>query len=264
MYKSICKKKIGLNYLPSDKLIPIKYKGIETDVVESGEFESLGFTDRIRPVPGGYSIGSSEVPLGGTMSCMVHHNGEYYILGCNHFLAFFNTLPLGTSIIQPSLNDHGVAPRDTVAALYKFIPLQLVTSTHSSENYVDCAIAKISNMSLVSNKIALLGAIHKIILPSLDQSVRKVGKTTGITYGYVTAFHATTRLNISTTKELIFKDQIITTAMADKGDSGSLLMDLNNNAVGMIVGGSIKSKTTVTPITTVLNSLNVELVTGGM
>jgi hypothetical protein len=44
----------------------------------------------------------------------------------------------------------------------------------------------------------------------------------------------------------VFRHQILTTAMAAAGDSGSLLMDFNLNAVGLLYAGSAQSRFTTT------------------
>ncbi|NFU58586.1 hypothetical protein FDF93_12030, partial [Clostridium botulinum] len=97
------KRKLLSNQLNLQELVPNLYKGILTDVVQSGVFTQHSFTNKIRPVIGGYGIGNSHIQnKTGTLGCLVT-DGEYnYILSCNHILANNNLAPLGTKIIQPS------------------------------------------------------------------------------------------------------------------------------------------------------------------
>ncbi|KEI18024.1 hypothetical protein [Clostridium haemolyticum] len=253
-------KKVPSYNLSHNEVIPKCYKGIKTDIYESGFFKSHLLNSRVRPVLGGYSISPSTLKQYGSMACVVMDNlSNYFILSCNHVIANLNELQLGTSIVQPSVFDNGKSPRDLIGSLYKFIPLKFNTSKQLMVNYVDAALAIIPNKSLVSNKIYILGKPNNPISPSLDLSVRKAGRTTDITYGYIKILGTTVNLHF-TNKSSIFKNQILTTVMSNIGDSGALLMDLKNNSVGLIIGGST-THTIVTPINYVLDALDVKIVT---
>jgi hypothetical protein len=67
--------------------------------------------------------------------------------------------------------------------------------------------------------------------------VIKAGRTTQITTGVVLSVNATVVVNYGVGLA-VFRHQIITTAMSAGGDSGSLLMDQNLNAVGLLYAGS--------------------------
>ncbi|NFF61150.1 trypsin-like peptidase domain-containing protein [Clostridium botulinum] len=255
-------KKIDNDNLNINSLIPIIYKGIETDVVQTGSFEAKGLTKKVRPVLGGYSIGPAPNDITGTMSCLVRDNSNHnlYVLGSSHILANENRLPKGTQIIQPGKYDGGRAPRDTIAILYNYIPIFFSTATYFPVNFVDCGIAKVNNPNLVSSKLYCLNNITGIVAPHLDQSVRKVGRSTGITYGYVTSLGTVVKTNFDI-GPAYFKNQIITTSMCASGDSGGLLLDLNNKVIGMLNSGSTGSVSSYSPISKVLSTLNVSIVT---
>ncbi|KEI02307.1 hypothetical protein [Clostridium botulinum] len=258
--KVLVSNKLPFNELNSNEIIPKLYKEIKTDVYETGIFKHQLLNTRVRPTLGGYSISSTTYKEIGSIACIVIDNlSHYYILSCNHTIAGLNTVQLGTSIVQPSVLDNGKSPKDLIGSLYKFIPLQFSTSTHLHANYVDAALAIIPDKSKISKNIYILGKPRNAINPSLDLSVRKAGRTTNITYGNITLLGGT--ITISTQKGLIlYKNQILTTKMSSPGDSGSLLMDLNNNSVGLIIGGST-TDTIVNPISSVLNALNVKIAT---
>lgn len=240
--------------------IPKFYKGFRTDVVESGFFESQSLRDKIRPAIGGYSIGIVQCPDAGSLGCLVTASQKNYILSTNHVMAFYNTAPLGSIVMQPAIVDGGKANQDVIAKLSAFIPLKFKTSLDEPENYVDCAIAEVTDKSLVSKEIALIGKLQGISLPKEKQKVKKAGRTTGLTTGEVKHNNATINFNYTLAgKTVLLKNQIITTSMSQGGDSGSLLLDSNNNVVGLVIGGGSYG-TVVNPIIEVLNRLNVSLV----
>ena len=68
--------------------------------------------------------------------------------------------------------------------------------------------------------------------------VKKTGRTTNFTTGRITAINATIDVNYGGGKVGRFVDQIVTTNMSAGGDSGSLVMTLDNIAVGLLFAGS--------------------------
>ena len=67
--------------------------------------------------------------------------------------------------------------------------------------------------------------------------VIKAGRTTQVTTGRVLAVNAVIAVNYGIGIG-VFRHQILTTPMAAGGDSGSLLMDFNLNAIGLLYAGS--------------------------
>ncbi|AYF54313.1 hypothetical protein Z957_06540 [Clostridium sp. K25] len=253
--KVLVSNKLPKNNLNSSNIIPVCYRGIETDVVESGHISFIKLTERIRPVLGGYSIGPAAKIDGGSMGCVVTDNHDYYILSCNHVLAEDNKIPIGTPVLQPSIFDGGKSPRDIVGSLSEFVPI--ITG---GENYVDCAMARILNKNNISPSIALVGNPKGVVKAELDEDVKKVGKITELTTGKVTLLNVTIETRVNGIKT-IFKDQIITTKMSSPGDSGSILLNNLNYALGLAMCEG-ETLTCYNNITRVLNSMNVLLVTG--
>ncbi|CAN5466593.1 hypothetical protein BH24ACT7_BH24ACT7_21160 [soil metagenome] len=68
--------------------------------------------------------------------------------------------------------------------------------------------------------------------------VKKTGRTTNFTTGRVISVDATVNVNYGGGKVGKFVKQIITTSMSAGGDSGSLVLDTDNNAVGLLFAGS--------------------------
>ena len=207
-----------------------------------------------------YSSFSDKEHSAGTAECLVSAAGKYYILSNSHVLAMENTLPLNIPILQPANLDGGVYPGDVIANLTKFVPIQFETATSSPINYVDAAIAGIVNIRQVSSSLYLIGNINETSLPILGGTVKKTGRATGLTTGTITATNATIRISYSDGKTALFQNQIISTVMSSPGDSGSLLLNSNNYAIGLLFAGST-STTVYNPINTVLSALGIRLVT---
>ncbi|MCD3352177.1 hypothetical protein G8V03_14695 [Clostridium botulinum D/C] len=252
-------KKLPQNNIHWKDLIPALYNGVKTDVVESGVFEATSFTKKIRPTQGGYSISVGSKNPTGTLCCLVKDTSNLYILSCNHVIALQNTAPISAPITQPGYKDSGNPSTDTVAYLSKYIPLQYYSPIHPVANDVDCAIAKVTDLSLVSKNIATIGPLLGLTTPSLDLSVRKIGRTTGITYGHISAIYVTIKYKFYG-KEIIFRNQIYASTASDKGDSGSIVEDLQNKAVAMLIAGNRKGASLCTPMYSILNLLKVSLV----
>ncbi|CAG7839125.1 hypothetical protein CLOHAE12215_00529 [Clostridium haemolyticum] len=240
-------------------MIPSYYFGIPTDVVNTGVFHLQKLNKKIRPVFGGYDIGPALIRQGGTLGCVVTDNKYSYMLTCNHIVTFEESLPLNYSITQPSYAYEGKSPEDNIATLSKFIPIKYSTNTEQGINYVDCAICKMINDSEVSSKITFLGNIKGIAKPSLGLYVQKVGATSELTTGTITSIGTTIKFN-GLQGESIFLNQITTSKMGAPGDSGSILLNRNKQAIGMFMSGN-STRSTFNPIETVLNNINVKLIT---
>lgn len=258
--KVFVSKKILKEDILKEDLIPTTYKGIKTDVFESGFMIIESLTDKVRPVPGGYNIGPISTDNSGTFGCLVTDSKYYYILSNNHILSYYGKVPLDTLIVQPSTKILTPDPENAIATLSKFIPLQMATTKSEPINYVDCAIAKITKRSQVYTQIAFIGRIKAITNATLGIDVQKVGSITELTYGKVTGLNVRCRIFGKKGEVCIFKNQVITTKMTEGGDSGSILLNMNMEAIGLGMSGSTTT-TMFNPIKEVLSALNVQIVT---
>lgn len=249
----LVEKKLPKNKLAKEAVVPTAIDGVATDVVEVGRIEALAFTARVQPALPGFSIGHHDITAG-TFGCLVRDLrachcpppddcckrqaaegfGDYLILSNNHVLANTNAAQAGDLILQPGPFDGGVFPSDAVAKLERFEP---ITFGISGFNLVDAAVARplysrAATPSIIG--VALPNGVGQALPGAL---VIKVGRTTQVTVGRVLATNATVAVGYGVGVG-IFRHQIITTAMAAGGDSGSLLMDANLNAVGLLFAGS--------------------------
>ena len=272
----LVKQKLPKTKVAKDSLVPEKVDDVPTDVVEVGPIEALAFTARVRPALPGYSIGHYNITAG-TFGCLVRDirrccctydkdcgctparqdcPGDILILSNNHVLANVNLGKPGDKILQPGPFDGGVFPSDAIATLDRF---EEIVFGLSGYNLVDGALARPLEPRNVT--AAIIGAVVprgvNQVFP-LDQVV-KVGRTTMVTTGVVLATNATVNVGFGPLVAQ-FRHQIITTAMAAGGDSGSLLMNFNLDGVGLLFAGS-PLITIHNHINDVQNVLGVELVT---
>lgn len=123
---------------------------------------------------------------------------------------------------------------------------------------LDAAVARPVVREAVASDIIGIGRIRGIATASLSLSVQKSGKTSGHTRGSVTVVGAAVTIGFPGGRKAFFTDQIITTKMGGPGDSGSLLLDNTNRAVGLLFAGS-HANTIYHPIQEVLAFLRVRL-----
>jgi len=195
-----------------------------------------------RPVYGGLSAAHYQFQIG-TVAIPVTDRVTFqrYLLSNNHVFALLNNARIGDPILQPALIDGGSVRNSIIAFLDRFIPLRL---DGIFSNVADAALARVApNATLL--RVAMVGApvgVRPARELRVGESVCKVGRTTGLTFGHVIGIGCRCKINYSIAgygdRVAVFDDQILTSAMAGYGDSGSLLVDGARNAVGMLGGGS--------------------------
>lgn len=266
--------KVPASRLAKNQVVPKLIEGMVSDVIEIGHvtarevhpdnenLESDTFEidksrkSRWRPAPGGVSIGHYKITAG-TLGAVVYDNssGKRLILSNNHVLANSTNgkdhrSRIGDPILQPGPLDGGTVKRDTIAKLFRFVPLK-----DKGNNFVDAAIAKPLRPSLVVPYILGIGTVKGTTLPQLGMKVQKSGRTTGLTHTSIRVIHATVNVDYDG-RVLKFKDQILTSVFDQPGDSGSLVLDKHNRAVGLLFAGS-ENFTFINPIGPVLELLDV-------
>lgn len=282
-------KKVSVADLSSKDLVPKLINDIPTDVVETGKIRALQApTERFRPAPGGISVGHKDITAG-TLGCWVRKNGQWYILSNNHVMANSNDASTGDAILQPGPHDGGRNPEDKIAVLDDFIPIKFVfdvskcniagsivtvlnslaasigshtrlqaINIQAEGNLVDAAIARPLNEADVLSEILNIGTIKSSLSAQLGMPVKKMGRTTGFTEGEITQVDVTVNVQYGPGKIAQFTDQIMAGPMSAGGDSGSAILDENNNIVGLLFAGS-EQNTIMNRIEHVFSALNVTL-----
>ena len=231
---------------------------------ESVDIETL--RNRVRPVRPGYSVGHPRVTAGTIGAGAYDLNNtvpgkpaRYYILSNNHVIANSNDASPGDPIIQPGRVDGGQVPRDVIGRLDRFVPIRFIEPGQEPPcNYVDAAVAQVP-FHLIDRDIYWNGhpaSLFKTAEP--DMLVKKTGRTTDFTTGRVQTINTTVNVNYGGGRVARFCRQIVTTDMSAGGDSGSLVLDLENNPVGLLFAGS-STVTILNPIAWVQGLLRIRL-----
>lgn len=281
--------KLEATALSSADLVPSTMDGVPTDVVPTGRLRAFqSRTDRVRPAPGGVSIGHFEVTAG-TLGCLVKRGGETLILSNNHVLANSNDAQVGDPILQPGPIDGGQLATDHIANLEAFVPIvfaqpeppsqcptaraviallnaiclginsktryQIVT-LQAEDNLVDAAVAKPLNAGDVKDEIFEIGTIAGVAEADLGTAVKKSGRTTGLTTGEILQTDVTADVSYGAGRTARFTDQLLAGPISQGGDSGSAVLDDSNRLVGLLFAGS-DTTTIINRISHVFSALGV-------
>lgn len=289
----LVRQKLPVEALAAEALVSAEIEGVRTDVIQVGELRALqDRKDRWRPAPGGVSIGHYLVTAG-TLGAVVRDRTtqDRLILSNNHVLANSNDASPGDAILQPGTADGGTQANDTIARLERFCPIEfsvapptcptaiglanlanavgrVLGTAHRFQafqvfpqavNLADAAVARPLEDGSVKDEILEIGVVSGTTPATLGMAVRKSGRTTGLTTGTITVLDATVDVSYGLGRTARFEGQIVTSAMSQGGDSGSLLVAGDSlRAVGLLFAGS--DQTTIhSPIQAVLDCLDVSI-----
>lgn len=135
-------KKISLEHLAAGERIPAQVAGIPTDVQQVGilrgpaepqDLKPLENVARVRPSPGGVSVGHFAITAG-TLGLWVKRGGSdrFLILSNNHVLANSNQGTPGDAIYQPGPYDGGTA-QDRIAVLTDYVTIRFDSGSGSKK-----------------------------------------------------------------------------------------------------------------------------------
>jgi hypothetical protein len=255
--------------------IPKNIDGVPVVVEVTGEFKAMAAhtAKQTPPIQLGTSGGwrydlANGYCCGGTLGSLITKNGVQYVLSNYHVLwadivsgGNSRVATVGDPVIQPGLIDVScnAANAQNVATLSG-------SGSLPSAN-VDAGYAQvISGMVKTDGAILEIGTISATtIAASVNQAVKKSGRTTGLTRSTVSGINGTVSIQyenecaggVSFTKT--FTGQIVIKNKASKflnsGDSGSLMVQdvtTNPKAIGLLYAGST-STAIANPIASVLS-----------
>jgi len=246
---------------------------VPLNVVVSGIIEAQTHRFRMRPAPGGVSVGHFRITAG-TLGCLctgrrAPRNARLMVLSNNHVLANCNSAVFGDCICQPGPYDGGRCPQDQIAILERFVPVNF----SGGVNYVDCATGWAWPDRVRRELVYLPGgapAFFRIsstpVLPVLGMLVGKSGRTTQLTQGRISGIGATVNVGYGSGRVAQFRDQITIVGTSGLfsagGDSGSVIWTWNaqRNPVGLLFAGG-GNVTIANRMTLVLAALDINLVT---
>lgn len=266
--KVLVKEKQPLRLVTGEARVPESIDGVPTDVEQTGEIHAFRFTARRRPAPCGVSIGNCTRVMAGTLGCLVTRNNQLFILSNNHVMALVNTSPLGTGICQPGRLDGGVCPKDIIARLTQFVPINFAPG---AVNLVDAAIARTSPALVNRRILRLLGVLQPIApgtaAPAVGMRVQKSGRTTQYTRGVIDMVNVTVDVSYAPLGGVArfvrqFRVKGAGNIFSDRGDSGSLVTTFPaNQPVGLLFAGNAANNVTFcNPIRPVLAAFGVTIV----
>jgi hypothetical protein len=231
-------------------------------------------TMRQRPAAGGDSISNYR---GGaaTLGCLVVGRAaprQLYLLCDASGLAATFESQIGDPILQPGQSDGGLPALDTIATLNRWT--QPNADNSLANDNLSAAIAQVKNLSDLSPEIRGRGIPKGVRPPVVGVSVTGVGRTSGPAQGTILATEATESVPWPISQVIapqstgdgsgyypvLFGDLIVCTAMIDAGDSGMVLLDDDNYAIGLAFAGSDQYSLFI-PLQKVLDRFEVDLVT---
>ncbi len=300
---------------PPTHLLPKEYRNFPIVIYKMQRARFLGFTVDLSENYGSKAREPHEMIVGGISGANTNLSGEtgtigyfcsptilhpirkfrkeVYLLSNAHVFADLSkTEKPGNDLIQqPSPGEN--KRHDFIASLEKFVPIKFDNDTEDP-NFTDAAIAKLFPGKTHKLEIPHIGKILDFVPREkieLRTNCRKFGRTTGYTEGQIFSIHLSIWIKYgATNRESFFKEQflIVPTAPHDDfvrgGDSGSLVADHENKALGLIFAGAasntnfglenlptdledlipnnekkIRSFGVANPISEVMKSLNVKL-----
>ena len=228
------------------------------------------YRDVVRPLKIGPSIGHRDVTAG-TLGGFVSVSGRdgTFMLSNNHVLANVDRATSGDPVLQPGPIDN-LSPTQLIAGRFETaVPLD-----SNNPNTVDCAIARVEpDIDVEPRVLWNVGSLTGTAEPydSASDLVFKIGRTTGLSWGRISAIeldplHIRMDSTIHAFDNQIEVEGLGRSPFSRPGDSGSLVVDTQYRAIGLLFAGSTaggrngKGLTYVNPIGDVLNNLNAKLV----
>ncbi|MDQ0088706.1 hypothetical protein J2T12_002116 [Paenibacillus anaericanus] len=217
--------------------------GVPIRIVRSAKFHKNGtppskqnFKGRIRPLIGGYSIGTTEES--GTAGLIVSPKRcprIRNILSNNHVLANENSCR-NSPTLQPGGADGGTLKRDLIGHMNRFVKLH-----KRKANYLDAATSKPLRRNLLKPRYAVFGTVPGHVCSyRVGDRFKKVGRTSGVVTGIVDSIHTDIQVgyggygNLGT---ITFKNQSVIRGQRPvslPGDSGSVWLTRRGNLAAAV------------------------------
>jgi hypothetical protein len=256
-----------------EEQVPESVEGFPTDVIErtyEPQVLAVAAQDLLVQVDsrqydslkGGISIGPCRpidgAFLGGTLGLSVKDKatGKGMFLSNFHVLCGDPSWAVGDTITQPARIDGGSCPNSIVGSLQRGV----------LNDQVDCAVAEVT-ARIATSEIVEIGEVTGTDVASLDEPVRKRGRTTGLTFGFVDGVDLTVIVPYLGIGEITLTNQIgvrpdtkQNPKFSAAGDSGSVVVNAAGEAVGLhFAGNSSDGHAAANPIAAVLAALNVTI-----
>ena len=250
--------------------LPTRYRGVPVRRIEmppAGFLSdaSLGSTTAAAQYPNGIRD-HQEVIIGGisgantnltgesgtigyfcTRKSKLRRRKEIHLLSNSHVFADLRKAKVddGDLIMQPSPGEPG--SNRPIGTLVAFSALKFADI--GEPNHVDAAIARLWGPERHDAMIPLIGAVKGYVEKcdvEIGEAVRKFGRTTGYTEGRVFAIYLDIWIRYDRTgQSAFFQNQFLiepalpeSAKFVSRGDSGSLVVDASQHAIGLIFAGT--------------------------
>jgi hypothetical protein len=229
---------------------------------------AVGETGRVRPLRPGVSIAPHAVTAG-TLGGFVTTGGEpgVHALSNYHVLVGSPSVRVGEAVLQPGAADGGRMSEDEVGGLSAFVPLE-----PGGASAVDAALVRLTDPDV--DPTYPIGRLTGTVAALGGESVEKIGRTTGVTRGRVSAIELDGIVVGYGPElgELTFDNQIEVEPtgagpFSRGGDSGSVVYRTEDGrALGLLFAGSEtggengSGLTYLNPMDEVLSALGATLV----
>jgi len=200
----------------------------------------LGERGRVRPLRPGLSIGHPAVTAG-TLGAFVLLEDAVHALSNAHVLADSGRAAVGDPALQPGVADGGT-DADRVGVLVASVPL-----VGNGVNHADAAVVRLEDdLAGDVDPTYPAGRLSGTLVAAGEETVEKIGRTTGVTQGVVSAIEVDDVVVDygSGVGALRFDGQIEISGAGDGpfsrgGDSGSLVYEpASRRALGLLFAGS--------------------------
>jgi hypothetical protein len=231
------------------KKVPKSIEDVPVTVTITGRIKAYySRTGMDTPIFGGISLGSQAIYCSSGTLGDVTHNSQPYILSNAHVLALdynANFVPIGSNPTWQAGGadtNCGSSAYNVVGNLSNYIPITFMDT--SANNSADAAIANVnpgitySQGKELNNRNNGFYTVSGLTTVNSGDSVRKSGRTTGVTTGRVLTNSATVQVWYTNTQWAYFKDQIVVygSRFSAPGDSGSVV-DKNGQWAGLLFAG---------------------------
>ena len=186
-----------------------------------------------------------------TRKSKLPRRGEIHLLSNSHVFADLRKAKFddGDLIMQPSPGEP--ASNRPIGALVNFSALKFNGDT-SEPNHIDAAIAKLWGPQRHKPVIPLIGTVKGYVVKKdveIGEVARKFGRTTGYTEGRIFSIYLDIWIRYDRTgQSAFFQNQLLIEPalpkfkkFVAKGDSGSLVVDAGQHAIGLIFAGMSES-----------------------
>jgi hypothetical protein len=245
---------------------PEIYKGVPLELIEMPTAAFLeatpqsllgnpasGIRDRCEVIMGGISGANSNLRgQSGTIGYFctrrsrIRRQKQIHLLSNSHVFADLGKQSIDRQdlIMQPSPGEAG--SNRPIAALTDYSPLTFDDA--DKPNHIDAAIAQLWDRQSHDPVIPFLGSVQGYVRKTdvqIGERARKFGRTTGYSVGNVFSIYLDIWIQYDRTgRAAFFRDQLLIepatefAKFVDKGDSGSLILDSAQHAIGLVFAGT--------------------------